>query len=107
MPFVRWVILRGRLNCNPGLKRVKNGQIETLVETRKALTIAEFGHWIGFVVMLAAIGASIVAGVPSSVLASHFVVNVLGNAYLSLVQQYNRRRVDRLIARAERRGIDG
>lgn len=80
---------------------MKDQRSETLQAVRRAMTSAEIGHWIGFGAMGVLTLAVWIAEQNIGLLAFNFSVNVFGNAYLSLLQQYNKIRIDRLVVRRE------
>lgn len=75
--------------------KLKNGKAD-LKEIRKEMTSAEIGHLIGFVFI---VPFAIYKGIVYSPLfgLTIMAVNVLMNLYPSLLQQENKRRIDRLI----------
>ena len=75
--------------------KLKNGKAD-LKEIRKEMTSAEIGHLIGFVFI---VPFAFYKGIVYSPLfgLTIMAVNVLMNLYPSLLQQENKRRIDRLI----------
>jgi hypothetical protein len=97
--FAGRVIGRLKVNFNENLRGLKNQRAETLVAVRCAMTAAEIGHWIGFVAMGFMTAAIWMAEPSLPFLISNLILNFMGNAYLSLLQQYNKWRIDRLVSR--------
>ncbi|MCC6510861.1 MAG: hypothetical protein IT423_17295, partial [Pirellulaceae bacterium] len=91
-------------NFNQELRGLKDQRLETLLTVRCAMTSAEIGHWIGFVTMGLLAGAVWTAERNSLLLAATLILNVLGNACLSLLQQYNKLRIDQIVSRKKRTG---
>lgn len=89
------------VNLNPHLRGLKNWRYESLLAVRSAMTSAEIGHWIGFVAMGLCIMVVWATERSWLLLTSNLIVNILGNAYLSLLQQYNKLRIDRIVSRAK------
>jgi len=78
----------------------KNADLSTI---RREMTIAEIGHLIGFVFMAI---VAIYKGVLGSYLLAFIIMifNVFMNLYPSLLQQENKRRIDRLIRKKSQIG---
>lgn len=97
---IKWIIINTPFKYfNPGLK-VK-GKGTDLVALRREMTYAEIGHLVGFVfvtffALIKAINVSILFGVII------MMVNLLMNLYPSLLQQQNKKRIDRFINRKNR-----
>jgi ABC-type protease/lipase transport system fused ATPase/permease subunit len=97
-PF-KWIVKNTFFKFfNPKLKLDKKVQKADLDKLREEMTTAEISHFIGFVFV------SVFAVIKSF----HFnylfgfiitVVNILMNLYPSLLQQENKRRIDKLIKR--------
>lgn len=94
--YCKWIIKNTPLKfLNQNIK-VKSKNID-LREVRREMTQAEINHLIGFllvaiVALLYAIRVSFVFGI------SMMLPNVFLNLYPSLLQQLNKRRIDRLIS---------
>ena len=101
-PFA-WLIKNTFLRFfNPGLK-VNNPQTADELKTlRNEMTKAEVGHLIGFAATTLFALIIIVTKGPALAL-SIMAANVLMNLYPVLLQQENKRRLDRLIRRWERK----
>jgi uncharacterized protein YacL len=97
---VKWIIINTPFKYfNPGLK--VQGKGTDLVALRREMTYAEIGHLVGFVfvtffALIKAINVSILFGVII------MMVNLLMNLYPSLLQQQNKKRIDRFINRKNR-----
>jgi hypothetical protein len=81
---------------NQSLKLDKTADISALKNLRKEMTIAEISHLIGFIFVLV---FAIYKGISHNFLFGLVVMgmNILMNLYPSLLQQKNKRRIDRLI----------
>ena len=87
---------------NRNLHFSKNRDLATFTALRSHMATAEMSHWVGFTAMLVLTG--IAWWLRGPLVGSGYVVfNVLGNVYPALLQQYNKRRLCRLISAAERR----
>ncbi|WMW80905.1 hypothetical protein RF679_01160 [Undibacterium cyanobacteriorum] len=87
---------------NTQIKIPKNRDLQLLKDIRKHIAAAEVSHWVGFVVMMVATIYAWMNFGPKIGL-SFVVLNVLGNLYPCMLQQYNKRRLYQLIAAIERR----
>jgi H+/Cl- antiporter ClcA len=97
---LRYIILHSFWKfLNPGLKLDKAKGREKLLWLRAEMTNAEISHLIGFVLGLLVILASFVTGYKTGIILPLFIANVLFHLYPALLQQYNKRRVDLLLAR--------
>jgi len=99
--YFQWVVKNTPFKFFNQKIKLKNGKAD-LLEIRKEMTIAEIGHLIGFVfVMGFALNKTIVYGALFGLVI--MAVNIPMNLYPSLLQQENKRRIDRLISIQERR----
>jgi hypothetical protein len=91
---------------NPSLKLDKTAEISALKNLRKEMTIAEISHLIGFIFVLF---FAVYKGISQNFAFGLVVVgiNILMNLYPSLLQQKNKRRIDRLIKINIRRNQGG
>lgn len=80
----------------------KNRDLETFTAIRSHMGTAEMSHWVGFTAMLVFTGIAWWLRGPLVGL-GYIIFNVIGNVYPALLQQYNKRRLCRLISAAERR----
>lgn len=87
---------------NTNIKIPKNRDLQLLKDIRKHIAAAEVSHWVGFAVMAVLTVFAWMSYGPKIGL-SFVVLNVLGNLYPCLLQQYNKRRLYQLIAVMERR----
>ena len=71
--------------------------VNQLTELRESMTYAETVHLIGFAYVIGRVLLSIINEENQSMIVPLFAMNVLVNLYPALVQQINKRRVDRLI----------
>ena len=87
---------------NSDLHFTKDRDLKTFTALRDRMATAEMSHWVGFTTMS---GMTLVAWWYRGAFVGlgYVVFNVLGNVYPSLLQQYNKRRLCRLISVAERR----
>lgn len=97
---IKWIVRNTPFKYfNPGLK--VQGKATDLVALRREMTFADIGHLVGFVfvtffAILKAINVSLLFG------AIIMLVNVLMNLYPSLLQQQNKKRIDKFIKRNNR-----
>ncbi|BDD11716.1 hypothetical protein FUAX_41480 (plasmid) [Fulvitalea axinellae] len=95
--YFRWIIKNSFFRFFNQKIKLENKSVD-LNEIRKEMTIAEVSHLIAFLlVSVFAVYKSLSDGVMAGMLIS--VGNVLLNLYPSLLQQENKRRLDRLIKR--------
>ncbi len=83
---------------NQNLKFETRPSISELQEVRKEMTYSEVSHYIAFVIILVVAILKLWKGqaVYAAIL---FVFNIIFNLYPSLLQQQNKRRIDRIIKR--------
>ena len=95
--YFKWMVKNSFFKFFNQKIKLKNKKTE-LTEIRKEMTIAEISHLIGFVfVTFFAIYKSITHNYLFGL--TIMVVNILMNLYPSLLQQENKRRIDKLIKR--------
>lgn len=98
--LLRYIILHSFWKfLNPGLKLDKAKGREKLLWLRAEMTNAEISHLIGFVLGLMVMLASCITHYKTGIILPLFIANVLFHLYPALLQQYNKRRVDLLLAR--------
>jgi len=98
---LRWIVKNTPFKFFNQKIKLKNGKAD-LLEIRKEMTIAEIGHLIGFVFVAAfAMYKGVVYNSPFGL--TIMAINVLMNLYPSLLQQENKRRIDRLTKVLERK----
>lgn len=80
----------------------QNRDLSLLKEIRGSIAAAEVSHWVAFVMMM---GLNIVVWWyrGPKVGMAYLFLNILGNLYPSLLQQYNKRRLGVLISVVEKR----
>ena len=94
----RRLLVRSRLTMNPGLKDgIKDWDVESLKTVRDHMAGAEIGHWAGAVFLLGVTFAAAWFRRNPTLVVGYLVLNLLGNVYLSLLQQYNKRHLDRIL----------
>jgi hypothetical protein len=100
--FRRFLLATPLRLINPNIRFAKKTDLESLKKVREHIASAEVGHWVGMVVML---GLMVVAWwlYGTKVGVGYLVLNVLGNLYPCLLQQYNKRRLEPVIAAFEKR----
>lgn len=97
---VKWIVKNTPFKYfNPGLR--VQGKVTDLKALRREMTYADIGHLVGFVfvtivAVVKAINVSLLFGLII------MIVNVLMNLYPSLLQQQNKKRIDRFIKRSDR-----
>ncbi len=79
--------------------------LQTLETVRREMATAEVSHWVGFVVMFAVTIGVWFKGGGGFVIGSYVILNVFGNVYPAMLQQYNKRRLERLIELTRRREV--
>lgn len=94
--YFQWIVKNTPFKFFNQKIKLKNGKAD-LVEIRREMTIAEIGHLVGFVFV---VPFAIYKGIVYSPLfgLTIMAINVLMNLYPSLLQQENKRRLDRLIS---------
>ena len=93
----KWIIKNSFFKFFNQKIKLKNKKTK-LTEIRKEMTIAEIGHLIGFIFVTL---VAIYKGVSENFLFALIImiINILMNLYPSLLQQENKRRIDKLIKR--------
>lgn len=95
--YFKWIVKNTFFKFFNQKIKLKNKNTK-LVDIRKEMTIAEVSHLIGFIFV-------IIIAIYKSISHNYFfgltimVVNILMNLYPSLLQQENKRRIDKLIKR--------
>ena len=98
--YFRWIVKNTFFRFFNQKITLKNKKTD-LTEIRKEMTIAEVSHLIGFLFVIPFAIYKVVSGNYLSGLAI-MLVNIFMNLYPSLLQQENKRRMDRLIKRQKR-----
>ena len=97
--YFKWIVKNSFFKFFNQKIKLKNKKME-LTEIRKEMTLAEISHLIGFVfVTFFAIYKSITHNYLFGL--TIMIVNILMNLYPSLLQQENKRRIDKLIKRQD------
>ncbi len=88
---------------NTNIRFSSNRSTEALDSIRKHMANAEVSHWVGFAAMM---GMTVVAWWyrGSTVGLAYVFFNTIGNLYPCLLQQYNKGRLEQLIAALQKRG---
>jgi len=95
--YFKWIVKNSFFKFFNQKIKLKNKKTE-LTEIRKEMTLAEISHLIGFIfVTFFAIYKSITHNYLFGL--TIMIVNILMNLYPSLLQQENKRRIDKLIKR--------
>ncbi len=100
MKYFKWIVKNTFFKFFNQKIKLKNQKVD-LKEIRKEMTIAEIGHLIGFVFVIPfAIYKSINYNIYFGIIIMFF--NVIMNLYPSLLQQENKRRIDKMIRKSVR-----
>ncbi|QDO94687.1 hypothetical protein FNB79_12190 [Formosa sediminum] len=95
--YFKWIVKNSFFKFFNQKIKLENKKVE-LTEIRKEMTLAEISHLIGFVfVIFFAVYKSFTHNLLFGL--TIMIVNVLMNLYPSLLQQENKRRIDKLINR--------
>lgn len=98
--YFKWIVKNSFFKFFNQKIKLKNKKTE-LTEIRKEMTIAEISHLIGFIfVIIFAIYKSVTHNYLFGLII--MTVNVLMNLYPSLLQQENKRRIDKLIKKTHK-----
>lgn len=97
---IEWLILNSPLRIfNKALMIKGRPTKEQLIKLREVMTAAELSHLMGFVAIIPFIICYIVMGKSLLLIISLIILNILFNGYTALTQQYNKRRLDKLLLR--------
>jgi len=88
---------------NPKLYLKRRPKEKELLQMKKDMDGAEIGHLIGFIVLLILCVVYIFIGKSWKLILGLFLMNIVLNLYLVFLQQYNKRRVNRLLKVYRRR----
>ncbi len=100
--WIEWLILKTPLRLfNQQLKITGRPTKDQLLQLRDVMTAAELSHLMGFVVIIPIIIYYVVSGQSLLLISSMVILNVLFNGYTALTQQYNKRRLDKVLERME------
>jgi hypothetical protein len=98
--WIEWLILNSPLRIfNTALKIEGRPSKTDLIKLREVMTAAELSHLIGFVFILPIVFYYILIGKSALLIISMTILNILFNVYTALTQQYNKRRLDKLLSR--------
>lgn len=98
--WIEWLILKTPLKMfNPQLKIEGRPTKDKLIKLRAVMTAAELNHIIGFVLIIPFIIYYIIAGKSALLIISLKLLNLCFNGYTALTQQYNKRRLEKVIKR--------
>ncbi|MBK7895077.1 MAG: hypothetical protein IPJ90_09390 [Anaerolineaceae bacterium] len=100
--FQRFLKVTPLGSFNGNIHFTQKRDLATLRAIREQMATAEMSHWVGFIVML---GLTVLAWFYRGAVVGlvYVAFNVLGNVYPSLLQQYNKRRLNRVISALEKR----
>ncbi len=94
--IIKWIVTHTFLKFFNPMKLKKKIEISDLYELREEMTSAEINHLIGFIFVIIFLVIKLINGDFWFALI-FMIVNILTNLYPVLLQQENKRRVDRLI----------
>ena len=101
LKYFKWIVKNSFFKFFNQKIKVDHKQVD-LTDIRKEMTYAEVGHLIGFIFVTGvAIYRSITTDIVLGIVI--MVINVIMNLYPSLLQQENKRRIDRVIKRQMRK----
>lgn len=96
---LRYIILNSFWGkFNPALK-VREKNRETLLLLRNEMTYAEISHLICFILLLILLPVLYITKYRIDAIIPLFICNIIFHLYPPLLQQYNKRRLDKVIAR--------
>jgi uncharacterized protein YacL len=102
--FIKWIVTHTFFKFFNPMKLKNKIEINDLYALRKEMTSAEINHLIGFIVVIIFSMLKFLNG--EFLFALIFlIVNILMNLYPSLLQQDNKRRIDRLIKTVANNGL--
>jgi hypothetical protein len=95
----KWVLVNSCIKYfNPRLQiSINKPNLNELIQLRVAMTYAEIVHIVGFAYAITRAIMDIINNEHQSMIASLIVINIFVNLYPVLVQQMNKRRIDRVI----------
>lgn len=82
---------------NKNIKYTGKLNRDKLLQLREHMTDSEIGHLIGFIFLLGHILVLMILKFEWWQIILYFIFNIIFNLYLVLLQQYNKRRIDRLL----------
>ncbi len=99
LSLFKWIVKNTPFKYfNPKLKLGKRIKLKDIEELREEMTFAELNHLIGFLFVIIFVAVKIVNGLylfAAIIMAANFLLNL----YPSLLQQENKRRIDRFLKR--------
>ena len=99
---LKYIILHSFWGKFNPLLTIKEKNRETLVQLRKEMTYAEISHLICFILILVLLPVCYVLKFHDDIIIPLFVCNIIFHLYPPLLQQYNKRRLDKVINRFDR-----
>lgn len=81
----------------PGPKASGKSSIPELLKMRQSMTDSEIGHLIGFIVILITVLVLWITGFQQKFIPFLLAMNVFLNLYPSLLQQFNKNRIDQIM----------
>lgn len=101
--FRRILLATPLRSFNKHIRFSADRSLETLDSVRNVMIGAEVAHWVGFAAMLV-LNVAVWWYRGFEMALAYLFFNVIGNLYPCLLQQYNRLRLNRVIAAVEARG---
>lgn len=86
---------------NPLLK-VKEKNITTMIQLRNEMTYAEISHLICFILILLLLPVCYIIDFQKQLIVPLIICNIIFHLYPALLQQYNKRRLDKVLLRINR-----
>ena len=100
LPLMRSIIRKSFWRkFNPTLKISKRPDCDELLALRHEMTSAEIGHFVAFIAILITVGILMILEKLINLIIPLLILNIFLNLYPSLLQQLNKRRLDKIIKR--------
>ncbi len=96
---LKYIILHSFWGKFNPLLTVKEKNRETLIQLRKEMTYAEISHLICFTLILILLPILYILKYRTGLIIPLFICNIIFHLYPPLLQQYNKRRLDKVIVR--------
>jgi hypothetical protein len=96
---LKYIILHSFWGKFNPLLTVKERNRETLIQVRKEMTYAEISHLICFILILLLLPILYISNYRTGLIIPLFIFNIIFHLYPPLLQQYNKRRLDKIIVR--------
>ena len=94
-----WLIRHSFMGLfNPKLKFKGKLNHEKLVQLKEDMTFAENSHLVGFVILQSLIILMAFWGIEIWEVVTYTIINIVFNLYLVFLQQYNKRRIDKILS---------